>query len=173
MSARGGDHQRRQERQREIDVDRRRRDDQLDRTIDELLVDFLHDPEQVGNFLAGEEAAGRLEPGKLDAVYGRIADSLGRDFADRALGMDSTRHERATSGLVGEMRAEREASRAVVDTDPAPAAPPREVSSQSGQVPGVGEVEVRVDGGAPLGQETALGDPGHDVAPAPAQKNVT
>ena len=74
------------EQRRQLALDRATRQTALLDSVEELLFDFQDQPEQIALYLADLEELGQLSPADKEALYWDIAERLGRDVADRAIG---------------------------------------------------------------------------------------
>ncbi|MGM0576561.1 MAG: eCIS core domain-containing protein [Myxococcota bacterium] len=140
---------REEQRQRLLELDRREVEHarQLLDRVDELVLDFAEQPEQVGYHLAELEELGRVDGADKEALYWRIADRAGRDFADRAFRRDT---DTSAVDLLEGIRADRERARPagdVVDPDAVRAERTTALLRQLADAFGLaaGDLTVRVD----------------------------
>ena len=94
------------EQRRQLALDRATRQTALLDSVEELLFDFQDQPEQIALYLADLEELGQLSPADKEALYWDIAERLGRDVADRAIGKGAQRPD--ASDALSSLQAERD-----------------------------------------------------------------
>jgi hypothetical protein len=97
-------HEAQRERRLQLDREQQVRQRALLDNVEELLFDFQDQPEQITAYIADLEAMGKLSPTAREALYWKVAESMGRDAAERILGRGQDRSTEASEAVASLQR---------------------------------------------------------------------